>query len=92
MIRTLLAGSGSLARSVAEAASPLLKLTFLGAQAETQDLLRTHNTVIASGYLTIADALAAGATVLAWYGNPLREDYLRLHPAAQSILICGNDL
>jgi len=46
--------------------------------------------IFASGYLTILEALCARRIVFAYYNNPLREDYLRLHPASRSMFICGN--
>lgn len=40
-----------------------------------------------SGLLAILEAMASGAIVLALYDTPLKEDYLRLFPGAQHIII-----
>ena len=51
-------------------------------------VLSKYNIVVASGYLTIVEALCARRIVIAHYNNDLREDYLRLHPAASTFFIC----
>lgn len=53
-------------------------------------ILKDHPIVFASGYLTILEALCARRIVFAYFNNPLREEYLRLHPAANSMFICGS--
>jgi glycosyltransferase involved in cell wall biosynthesis len=58
--------------------------------ADLRDVLRAFPIIFASGYLTMIEALCARRIVFAYYDNPLREDYLRLHPAAGSIFICGS--
>lgn len=45
--------------------------------------------VFASGYLTTLEAWAARRIVFAYYDNPLREDYLRMHPASPSLHIAS---
>jgi glycosyltransferase involved in cell wall biosynthesis len=57
---------------------------------EILDVYRSSPVVIASGYLTILEALCARRVVIACYDNPLRRDYLALHPAAGSMLLCGS--
>jgi glycosyltransferase involved in cell wall biosynthesis len=54
------------------------------------DVYRAFPVVIASGYLTILEALCAGRVVIACYDNALRRDYLMLHPAADAMLLCGS--
>lgn len=53
-------------------------------------ILVNYAIVVASGYLTILEALYAERIVFAQYNNDLREDYLRMHPAASSIFICNS--
>jgi glycosyltransferase involved in cell wall biosynthesis len=53
-------------------------------------VLQQHPIIFASGYLTILEALYARRIVFAYYNNSLREDYLRLHPAANAMFICGS--
>ena len=55
---------------------------------EIVSMLRKYDVIIASGYLTIIEALQAERVVIAFYDNNLREDYLRMHPVARSIFIC----
>jgi len=55
---------------------------------DTTTMLAKYKIVVASGYLTILEALCAERIVFAQYHNPLREDYLRMHPAAASMFIC----
>jgi hypothetical protein len=57
---------------------------------EVAAILKNHPLVFASGYLTILEALCARRIVFAYFNNPLREEYLRLHPAAKSLFICGS--
>lgn len=57
---------------------------------DTAPWLAHYPVVFASGYLTILEGLCAQRIVFAYYANPLREDYLRLHPAASSLAICGS--
>jgi glycosyltransferase involved in cell wall biosynthesis len=53
-------------------------------------VLQNHPIIFASGYLSILEALCARRIVFAYFNNPLREEYLRLHPAAKSMFICGS--
>lgn len=57
---------------------------------DTAAILAKYKIVVASGYLTILEALCAERIVFAQYNNALREDYLRMHPAASSMFICMN--
>jgi glycosyltransferase involved in cell wall biosynthesis len=71
------------------------ELRFAGARIERPpkdilDVYRDYPVVIASGYLTILEALCAGRIVVACYDNALRKDYLALHPAAGAMLLCGS--
>lgn len=84
---------------------PKLKITFLGDgelawqakdvghvlgfHEDIQPYLKEVHWVIASSYLSILDALAAGRHVFSIYSNPLKADYLHYHPAANSFAIAG---
>lgn len=57
--------------------------------ADTAAIVMDVPAVAASGYLSILEALSARRMVIAMYADPLREDYLRCHPAADSLWICG---
>lgn len=46
--------------------------------------------VFVSGYLSILESLSSQRFVFSYYNNHLREDYLRMHPAADSLFICGS--
>lgn len=59
----------------------------LGFQSDVQKYLSQHHWVVASSYLTILDSLAAGREVFSVYSNPLKKDYLTLHPAAKYLSI-----
>lgn len=56
---------------------------------DTAAVVKDATVVVASGYLSILEALTARRIVITLYTNPLREDYLRCHPAADSLWICG---
>lgn len=45
-----------------------------------------------SRYLSILEAMAAKRLVFAVYDNPIKEDYLKLTPFSQHIVICGSTL
>ncbi|MBF0123844.1 MAG: glycosyltransferase family 4 protein [Magnetococcales bacterium] len=46
--------------------------------------------IVVSGYLSILEALYCRRVVIAMYHNAGRESYLRTHPMAASLFICGN--
>lgn len=84
-------GGGSLESRLRELQNaPELSLTMAPPVADVEAVLRRHPVIFASGYLTILEALHARRIVFAYFNNPLREEYLRLHPAAESLFICGN--
>ena len=66
----------------------LTDITILPPVRDTSSILAKYKIVVASGYLTILEALCAERIVFAQYHNALREDYLRMHPAASSMFIC----
>ena len=53
-------------------------------------IIQDYEIILACGYLTILEALCAKRIVFAYYNNPVREDYLRMHPVASSFFICGD--
>jgi hypothetical protein len=56
---------------------------------DVHSVLASHDVILASGYLTILEALNARRFVVAFYDNPLRRDYLAMHPAAEAMWRCG---
>jgi hypothetical protein len=66
-----------------------LSITVSPPVSDTAKVLEKSPIILASGYLTILESLCARRIVFAYYNNPLREDYLRLHPAASSMFVCG---
>lgn len=58
------------------------------APADIHEVYRSFPIIFASGYLTILEALCAGRIVFACHDNPIRRDYLALHPAARSLFLC----
>lgn len=57
----------------------------LGFKEDIEPYIKDTHWVIASSYLSIMDSLSAGRTVFSVYTNPLKEDYLKLHPVSQGI-------
>lgn len=52
----------------------------LGFQTDTTTLVQNSRIIIASSYLSILDSMAAGKPVFSVYSNPLKKDYLFMHP------------
>jgi glycosyltransferase involved in cell wall biosynthesis len=69
---------------------PSVGITVYPPVKDTATIFARYKIVVASGYLTILEALCAKRIVFAQYNNALREDYLRMHPAASSMFICMN--
>ena len=87
-------GDGSL-RPQAErlAAQRGLAAEFLGMVPDVSPHLARARLVLCTGYLGILEALAHGRLVFASYDNPLKRDYLRLHPCAgRGLLVAGSAL
>lgn len=61
----------------------------LGFQENISEYLQENHWVVASSYLAMLDAVAAGRTVYSVYSNPLKEEYLKSHPLATSVNIAG---
>ncbi len=54
------------------------------------EYIKKADIVFASSYLSIGEALTHKKIVIAVYGNPLKEDYLRMSPFTKYIFICEN--
>jgi glycosyltransferase involved in cell wall biosynthesis len=87
-VRLDLYGAGSLRDRLCALNEEEAVVTPLPIAKDPSAVLAKYSIVIASGYLTILEALCAERIVFAQYNNELREDYLRMHPAASSIFIC----
>jgi glycosyltransferase involved in cell wall biosynthesis len=84
-------GSGNLHREIAaRTAEDGMSLTINAPVTDTSIVLRDFPIVFASGYLSILESFCAGRIVFSYYNNLLREDYLRLHPTAGSMFVCGS--
>lgn len=77
-------GDGPLAHQASELGD------VLGFQPDITKHLAANQWVITSSYLSILDSLAAGRGVFSVYSNPLKADYLKLHPAAAAIYIASS--
>lgn len=83
-------GEGSLKNEILQqAADGAVTLHLSPPVVDVSPLLNEFPVIFASGYLSILEALGAGCITFAYYNNSLREDYLRFHPAAASLFICG---
>jgi glycosyltransferase involved in cell wall biosynthesis len=49
---------------------------FAGAAFEVSEILKSASVVVANSYLSILEAFSLGRPVLAYYGNPLKRDYI----------------
>lgn len=63
-------------------------------QNKPEILLKNHHYAFLSRYLSMLEAMIAHRLVFAVYDNPIKEDYLKLSPFADLIIICrgSNDL
>ncbi len=84
-------GDGSL-RPQAEAfcSEHGLQVEFFGMVSDVMPFLREARYAFCSGLLSMLEAMACGALVLAVYDNPLKEDYLRLSPTADFASVAGD--
>ena len=75
-VRIDVCGDGSLRTSLQEfSARHGLSATFHGFVPDARPFLTAAEFVVAAGYLSMLEAMASGATVLAYAPNPLRRDY-----------------
>ncbi len=49
-------------------------------------LIKSADYVFTTGYLSILESLKLGKIVLVYYDNPLKGDYLRMHPMAKYLV------
>lgn len=84
-------GDGSLRHAGEQlAAAAGLNATFHGVVPDVTPYLAGARFALVSGFLAILEAMAAARVVLALYQNPLKEDYLRMFPGAQYMVIAGS--
>lgn len=62
-----------------------LPVRFMGGVANAARLIGRYDLVLASSYLAILEALSVGKPVVAFYGSPLKQDYLLETPFARWI-------
>lgn len=67
-----------------------LPVRFTGFLQEPAGELAAASHVFVSGYLAILEAMVLGRLVFAVYDNPVKEDYLRMHPAASLMHIAAS--
>lgn len=63
------------------------EIEFLGWQKKSEQYLKQYHFAFVSRYLSILEAFAAKKLVFAVYDNPVKEDYLRITPFADWIII-----
>jgi glycosyltransferase involved in cell wall biosynthesis len=86
-----MAGSGSLAGwARAELKKSSGHIEMLGQVADSAPILARSRVAFVSGYLAILEAAYQKRPVVAFYNNPLKEDYLKMHPFAKSMFIAGS--
>jgi glycosyltransferase involved in cell wall biosynthesis len=90
-LRLIVRGAGSLRPEIEALARRAQGAIVFREPTSTLEELYGAPVVFASGYLTIAEALRARRIVFAFFGNPIRRDYLVLHPAAAALRICGSE-
>ena len=66
---------------------PRLVINFLDKVKDIQPYLNESRFVFASGYLSMLEAMASHRLVYAVYDNPLKQDYLRMSPFADFLVI-----
>ena len=62
----------------------------LGFKKNPEEYFSKYNFAFVSRYLSILEAMAAKKLVIASYDNPLKEDYLRMAPFSEFIVISGS--
>lgn len=85
-------GDGSLRSELVKYCSEHgLNVTFKGFVDNPMDYLLHARYAFASGYLSILEAMAARCLVFAVYKNRIKEDYLKLMPDADQMMILNDD-
>ncbi len=87
-------GDGSLRHQAEQlAAKKGVEATFHGMVSPVTPYLEEATLVICTGYLGILEALAGRRAVFSVYDNPLKRDYLSLHPCAgRGLAVAGTPL
>ncbi|HBC73232.1 hypothetical protein A2379_01155 [Candidatus Amesbacteria bacterium RIFOXYB1_FULL_47_13] len=80
----IIAGDGPLSRIVPQ------DTKFLGFVSEPEKYIAYARYVFTTGYLGILEAFSYKKIVLGTYNNPLKKDYLLLHPQAKNMLISNS--
>lgn len=60
-----------------------------GDRNDVPQMIKKADAVFTTGYLGIAEAFAAGKAVLVQYDNPLKKDYLGMHPMSKYFVYDG---
>lgn len=64
-----------------------LNVTFHGPVGDVRPFLLQSKVAFVSGYLALIECGLAKKPVVAYYGTPIKEDYLKCHPEAKSLAI-----
>ena len=67
-----------------------LHVQFMGMIGNVEDYLAKSSSAFASGYLGIIEAGLYELPIIAHYGNPLKKDYLEMHPMAKELFIVSS--
>lgn len=90
--RMLVVGDGSLRSAIQQAVKSHgleKQVDLMGATKNPQEVFLQTKVALVSGYLAIIEAGRAGIPVVAVYENPLKKDYLEMHPAAKYMYVAG---
>jgi len=87
-LSVILCGDGPLRSLLAELSQDAgLQASFVGFVPDVQPFLASSRFVVASGYLSILEAMAQRKPVFALYNNDLRRDYLLMMPHATDMMV-----
>ena len=67
-----------------------LPVAWKGWKADADRHFAEYEVAFVSGYLTLLEAAAEGTPIVAYYGNPLKHDYLACHPLNQDIVLADS--
>ena len=86
-------GDGSLKNKMLEFLdSNNIPYEFCGLQKEPNEFIKKAGVVLTSSYLSIAESLSFGKTVIAFYSNNLKRDYLKSFPDNESLFFIMDDV
>lgn len=89
-IEVHLCGDGTLRDSITEIGRKYKLNLHLHGFVDPKPYLKRAKFAFTSGYLSILEAMAESCLVFSVYDNPLKEDYLRMMPCANLLVICSN--